>query len=128
MSELEKITVNISAVDLGKIDLLVEEGFFASRTDFVRTAIRNQLSRQQQSLEQTVLRRAMVLGVLHYDRSQLEQLQKKGERVDARVLGVLVIGDDVSPELAVETFSSIKVLGSFRASNAVKQALADRIQ
>jgi hypothetical protein len=42
------------------------------------------------------------------------------------VLGLATIADDVSPELAAATISHVEVLGAFRASRAVKAALASR--
>ena len=128
MSETEKITINLSVVDLGKIELLVEEGFYANRTDLIRTAIRNLLLRHDEAVQRTVVRRALVLGALHYGREALERLEARGERVAIRVLGTFTLGDDVSPELARATIESIKVLGVFRAGKELKQALADRIE
>ena len=122
----EKITINIGLVDLGEIDLLVSEGFFANRTDFIRTAIRRQLESRSDAVERTVARREMVLGVEHYSRSALEALRESGEMVELRVLGLATIADDVSPELALATIARVEVLGAFRASKAVKTALAAR--
>lgn len=125
--ELEKITINLGMVDLGQIDLLVQEGFYANRTDFIRTAIRNQISTHAEAVRQTVARRTLVLGLQHYTRGDLEAVRESGETLEIKVLGLASIADDVSPELALETIASITVLGSFRASPAVKTALADRI-
>jgi Arc/MetJ-type ribon-helix-helix transcriptional regulator len=122
----EKITINIGLVDLGEIDLLVSEGFFANRTDFIRTAIRRQLESRSDAVERTVARREMVLGVEHYSRSALEDLRESGEMVELRVLGLATIAADVSPELALATIARVEVLGAFRAPKAVKTALAAR--
>jgi Arc/MetJ-type ribon-helix-helix transcriptional regulator len=127
MPEAEKITINMNVVDLGKVDLLVEEGFYSNRTDFIRTAIRNQLSRHEDDVRQTVTRKALLIGVLHYDRADLEEVRAEGETLAISVTGLLSIGSDVSPELALATIQSIKVVGVFRASASVKEALADRI-
>ena len=126
-ADTEKITINVSVVDLGKIDLLVDEGSYAGRTDFVRTAIRGQLDKQSE-LGPAVARGAYVVGVLSYDRDRLEHLASRRERVRIVVLGMLVIGRDVAPELAASTIESIKVRGVFRASPEIKAALADRMQ
>ena len=123
----EKITINISLVDLGQIDLLVREGFYTNRTDFIRTAIRNQLRTTGEAISQTVARKTLVLGTEHYNRSTLEQLRASGQTVDIRVIGLASIADDVSPELALATITSVEVLGAFRARPAVKAALATRI-
>lgn len=128
MAETEKITINTSVVDLGKIDLLVEEGFYSNRTDFIRAAIRQQLNQHGEVVQQSVTRKAMVLGILTYDRAHLEKLAQRGERLTIRVLGMLLIDDDVSPELAQQTIESIKVLGTFKANKAIQEALADRIK
>ena len=127
-SELEKITINMPPVDLGQIDLLVREGFYQNRTDFIRTAIRNQLNTHAEAVRQTVVRKELVLGLQHYSRRDLEAVREAGEMLEIRVLGLASIADDVTPELARDAISSVSVLGAFRASRAVKTALADRIQ
>jgi Arc/MetJ-type ribon-helix-helix transcriptional regulator len=127
-AESEKITINLGYVDLGHIDLLVQEGFYSNRTDFIRTAIRNQLGSHGDALKQTVARRAMVLGLQRYSRADLERLRAADEQVHVQVLGLATIDDDVPPKLAAQTIASISVLGALRASPAVKAALADRIR
>jgi Arc/MetJ-type ribon-helix-helix transcriptional regulator len=122
----EKITINLGIVDLGQIDLLVREGFFTNRTDFIRTAIRSQLRATGDAITQTVARKTLVLGAQHYSRSDLEELRAAGRTVAIRVLGLASIADDVTPELALATIASVEVLGAFRASPAIKAALAAR--
>jgi Arc/MetJ-type ribon-helix-helix transcriptional regulator len=122
----EKITINLGLIDLGQIDLLVSEGFFTNRTDFIRTAIRRQLESRSEAVETTVTRRELVLGIEHYSRDSLERLQSAGQRVELRVVGLATIADDVSPELARATIAKVEVLGAFRATRAVKAALASR--
>jgi Arc/MetJ-type ribon-helix-helix transcriptional regulator len=128
VSETEKITINVGLVDLGQIDLLVQEGFYQNRTDFIRTAIRNQLNAHAEAVKQTVSRKELVLGLQHYTRRDLEEVQQAGETLEIRVLGLASIADDVTPELALATIDSIDVLGAFRASTAVKAALVERIR
>jgi len=128
MSETEKITINMGPVDLGQIDLLVREGFYSNRTDFIRTAIRNQISTHSEVVKETAARNTLVLGMQHFRRRDLEEARAAGERLQIRVLGLAVIADDVSPELALAAIDSVVVLGAFRASPAVKRALADRIR
>jgi Arc/MetJ-type ribon-helix-helix transcriptional regulator len=128
LTELEKITINMGPVDLGQIDLLVREGFYQNRTDFIRTAIRNQLTTHAEAVKQTAVRKELVLGLQHYTRRDLEAVRAAGEALDIRVLGLVGIADDVSPDLALETIASLEVLGTFRASPAVKAALAGRIR
>jgi Arc/MetJ-type ribon-helix-helix transcriptional regulator len=122
----EKITINVGLVDLGQIDLLVDEGFYANRTDFVRTAIRRQLESRATAVTDTVARRTLMLGTQHLGRAELEALRDAGQTVELRVLGLATIADDVPPELAAATISHVEVLGAFRASRAVKAALAPR--
>jgi Arc/MetJ-type ribon-helix-helix transcriptional regulator len=122
----EKITINLSLVDLGQIDLLVQEGFYANRTDFIRSAIRAQLATRSAALDQTAARRTLVLGSRHYTRRELEELRQAGQTVDIRVLGLASIAEDVSVELALATIASVEVLGAFRAGPALKAALAPR--
>lgn len=124
----EKITINLGPVDLGRVDLLVHEGFYANRTDFIRTAIRNQLDTHAEAVSHTVARRTLVLGVQHYTRNDLEELREAGQKMQIRVLGLASIAEDVSPDLALATIDSVEVLGAFRASAAVKAALAGRIR
>jgi Arc/MetJ-type ribon-helix-helix transcriptional regulator len=122
----EKITINVGVVDLGQIDLLVDEGFFANRTDFIRTAIRRQLESRSGTVDRTVDRRELTLGSERYSCHDLERLRDSGSMVEVRVLGLASIDDDVTPELAVATIAAVDVLGAFRASAAVKAALASR--
>ena len=122
----EKITINLGYVDLGQIDLLVREGFYANRTDFIRTAVRNQLATAATAVNQTVARRTLVLGTALYTRHELEEARAAGRMVRIRVLGLATIADDVTPELALATIESVEVLGALRASPAVKAALAPR--
>ncbi len=124
----EKITINLGFVDLGHIDLLVQDGFYSNRTDFIRTAIRNQLERHVDATRQSVARRSLDLGLRHIGRADLEQARASGLMLDIRVLGLATIAADVSPELARATIASISVLGAFQASQEVKAALADRIR
>ena len=128
MSETEKITINLGLVDLGQVDLLVQEGFYSNRTDFIRTAIRNQLSTHAEVVRQTVARKTLVLGLENYTRQDLEAVREAGETLEIKVLGLASIAGDVSPELALETIDSLVVLGALRASPAVKSALAGRIR
>jgi Arc/MetJ-type ribon-helix-helix transcriptional regulator len=123
----EKITINVGLVDLGQIDLLVSEGFFANRTDLIRTAIRRQLESRSDAVGASVARRELVLGIESYTRQALEQVRDSGRMVELRVVGLASIADDVSPELARATIARVEVLGAFRASRAVKAALATRI-
>jgi Arc/MetJ-type ribon-helix-helix transcriptional regulator len=122
----EKITINMGAVDLGKIDLLVEEGFYGNRTDFIRTAIRNQLGKHENETNQTITRRTMTAGVLHFSAKDLETYAAKGDNLSISVVGMLSISHDASPEMARQVIESVTVRGVFRASQAVKDALADR--
>lgn len=123
----EKITINLGFVDLGKIDLLVQEGFYSNRTDLIRTAIRNQLAVHAEVVKETVARKTFVLGLQQYSRQDLEAVQAAGEKLQIQVLGLATVANDVTPELALATIESIVVLGAFHASPAVKAALVDRI-
>jgi Arc/MetJ-type ribon-helix-helix transcriptional regulator len=124
--ESEKITINLGYVDLGHIDLMVEEGFYSNRTDFIRTAIRMQLERHAEVVKQSVTRKSLDLGLRHYSRDDLEAARAAGQKLHLHVLGLASIAPDVTPELARETIASIAVLGALHASAAVKAALADR--
>jgi Arc/MetJ-type ribon-helix-helix transcriptional regulator len=126
MAESEKITINMNMVDLGQIDLLVDEGFYSNRTDFIRTAIRNQLNTHSESVKQTITRKALGIGAFGYNKEDLERFRASGQQVEIKVVGLLHLSNDITPELARETISSIQVYGVIRASDAVKKALADR--
>jgi Arc/MetJ-type ribon-helix-helix transcriptional regulator len=123
----EKITINLGYVDLGHIDLLVRDGFYANRTDFIRTAIRNQLERHAEATRQSVSRRSLDLGLRHVSREELETARAEQRPLDIRVLGLVTIASDVTPDLARAAIASISVLGTLQASAAVKAALADRV-
>ena len=124
----EKITVNLGVVDLGQIDLLVQEGFYSNRTDLIRTAIRNQLGAHADVVRQVVARKMMVLGIQHFSAADLRALKAAGETLQVRVLGLASIAMDVTPKLALATIESMTVLGALHASPAVKAALADRLR
>ena len=124
----EKITINLGYVDLGHVDLLVREGFYSNRTDFIRTAIRNQLDRHGDAVKQSLARHRLDLGLRHYSRQDLETLRAAGETLHIQVLGLAVIAADVSPDLARQTISTVEVLGALQASPEVKAALKDRIR
>lgn len=126
-ADSEKITINLGYVDLGHIDLLVRDGFYSNRTDFIRTAIRNQLERHREAAEKSVVRRQLDLGISHFSRERLEAARDAGEMLDIRILGLATIAPDVSAELARATIASLTVLGALHASPAVKAALAGRI-
>lgn len=126
-SESEKITINLGLIDLGQIDLLVQEGFYSNRTDFIRTAIRNQLVAHADAVRQTLARKTLVLGLQEFSRKELESVRKARSRLRIHALGLVRIAADVSPELARDTIESVEVLGALHASPAVKAALADRI-
>src|SRR6478752_10378141 len=127
-SDTEKITINLGYVDLGHIDLLVQDGFYSNRTDFIRTAIRNQIERHADTTKQSVARKSVELGLRHYRREDLEAAQAAGQMLRIRVLGLASIAQDVTPELARATIASVEVLGALHASPAVKAALRDRIR
>ena len=122
----EKITINLGCVDLGQIDLLVQEGFYANRTDLIRTAIRNQLTAHSDAVRQAVSRKTLALGIHHFSKADLQAVQAAGEKLHVRVLGLASIANDVTPALALAAIDSITVLGTLQASPAVKAALAKR--
>lgn len=126
MVNSEKLTINLGVIDLGQIDLLVGEGFYGNRTDFIRTAIRNQLATHADAVKQTVARRTLTLGLQQFTKADLEAARKVGQKLEIKVLGLAVIAADVTPELARATIASLTVLGALQASPAVKAALADR--
>ena len=127
IAESEKITINLGPVDLGQIDLLVREGYYGNRTDLIRNAIRRELERHEAAVKRIVDRQAIDLGLMRYGRAELERVRERGETLRIQVLGLLIIGEDVDPDLALATIASIQVLGALQAPAAVKAALNDRI-
>jgi Arc/MetJ-type ribon-helix-helix transcriptional regulator len=125
-NDSEKITINLGFVDLGHIDLMVQEGFYSNRTDFIRTAIRNQLERHAEVVKQSTARKSLDLGLRNYSRQDLEAARRAGEMLEINVLGLAIIAPDVTPELARATIASVVVLGALHASPEVKTVLADR--
>ena len=128
ITESEKITINLGLIDLGQIDLLVQEGFYSNRTDLIRTAIRNQLTTHAEVVKQLVARKSLVLGLQSFSRSDLEMVRRAGQKLQIQVLGLATIASNVSPELARETIDTITVLGALHASPEVKAALKGRIR
>ena len=127
-ADSEKITINLGYVDLGRIDLLVQEGFYSNRSDFIRTAIRNQLSSHNEAVTNSIVRQTLELGLRDYGRAELEAVKAAGERLQIKVVGLVRIAPDVTPKLALATIDSITVLGTLQASPDVKAALAERIR
>jgi Arc/MetJ-type ribon-helix-helix transcriptional regulator len=125
--ESEKLTVNLGFVDLGSIDLLVRDGFYSNRSDFIRTAVRNQLATHADTAKKAASRLTLELGLRTFARKDLEAVQAAGEKLKIRVLGLAVIADDVTPDLARATIESVTVLGALHAPAEVKTALADRL-
>lgn len=128
VADSEKITINLGFVDLGQIDLLVAEGFYGNRTDFIRTAIRNHLGNHADAVKQVVARKTLVLGIQHFNADSLHAVKAAKQMLEIRVLGLASIASDVTPELALATISAIEVLGALHASPAVKAALASRLR
>jgi Arc/MetJ-type ribon-helix-helix transcriptional regulator len=126
--ESEKLTINLGFVDLGQIELLVQEGFYANRSDFIRTAIRNQIDRHADVVRQVVTRKSVDLGIRHITASDLRAAEAAGEMLDIRVLGLATIAADVTPDLARRSIGSLSVLGALQAGDDVKAALADRMK
>jgi len=126
LPDTDKVTVNMGLVDLAQMDLLVEEGFYTNRTDFVRTAVRNLLQQHQETIRQTVVRKRFVMGMQRYAKAELERVVANGEQLEIHVLGLATIDEDVTPELARAAIVSLRVLGAFLAPAAVRAALADR--
>lgn len=127
-SDSEKITINLGYVDLGRVDLLVQEGFYANRSDFIRTAIRNQLTREGEVVARSIERHTFDLGLRVITRADLEAARAAGERLHVKVVGLVRITGDVDPDLARDTIASITVLGSLQADAAVRSALAGRLR
>jgi Arc/MetJ-type ribon-helix-helix transcriptional regulator len=126
VGESEKLTINVGVVDLGQIDLLVKEGFYANRSDLIRTALRSRLDFHREDIQRLVIRRVLCLGLQDYSRAALERVVDSGERLSIRVVGLVRIANDVTPELATAAIEEIEVLGAFQASRAVKDALAQQ--
>lgn len=121
--ESEKITINMNVVDLGKVDLLVEQGFYSNRTDFIRTAIRSQLETHADEVKDIVIRKSYIVGVVRYGRKELEKLRDSRTKIDVKVAGLLVIAEDVDAELVQQTLASVQVRGVLKANPEVKSAI-----
>jgi Arc/MetJ-type ribon-helix-helix transcriptional regulator len=124
---MEKLTINLNPVDLGQIELLVAQGYYANRAEFIRVAIHDQLAKRTDAVNEASARRAMVIGAVIHDKRTMEKLRKEGKRLALRVVGLLVIAEDVTPSLARDVIESVTVHGVFKASGPVKKALADRM-
>ena len=128
MADTEKITINLGVVDLGKIDLRVEQGFYTNRTDFIRTAIRTNLDKHDTALQETITRNNFAVGVMIFTKQGLTRRLGKGEKLDILVVGMLILESDVTPDLALKTINSVRVFGVFEANKELKEALGDRIK
>lgn len=128
MADTEKITINMNVVDLGNMDLLVDQGFYSTRTDFVKTAVRNLLDKHTMEIKDTIIRKTYSVGIVSYNGESLENELRQNKMLEIKVIGMLVLQDNISVELALKTIKSIKVFGTFKASETIKNALKDRIQ
>ncbi|TQR19018.1 CopG family transcriptional regulator [Psychrobacillus vulpis] len=128
MAETEKITINMNVVDLGKVDLLIEQGFYSNRTDFIKTSIRNQLTTHSQVVDQVITQKHFIMGVSIYNRKTLEKLLNEKKSLSIKVVGMLVLSDDIEQELALKTINSIKIFGVFKARVELKEALQSIIK
>ena len=128
VADSEKITINLGFVDLGHIDLMVQDGFYSNRTDFIRTAIRSQLDRHAEAVRRSIARKTLDMGLRTYSRQELEAVRDAGETLQINVLGLASIARDVTPELARAAIASITVLGALHATPEVRTALADRMR
>lgn len=128
MSRSEKLTVNLNVVDLGKVDVLVEEGFYSNRTDFIKTAVRNHLKDHEQDVENYITETQSAVGITYFNQADLLRKREKNERLKVNFVGLFWLANDVDPELAREVFASINVSGVFKADKKLKDALADRIE
>jgi len=127
MADTEKITVNMNIVDLGQIDLLIDQGFYSNRTDFIKTSVRNQLAQHSSEIKDAIARKTFCLGVLSYNRKSLEAELAKNSMLEIKVVGMLILDDSIDPELALNTIKSIRVFGSIRANEVLKKSLESRI-
>jgi len=127
MTNTEKITINLGPVDIGRIDLLVEQGLFSSRTDAIRTAVRRLLDRHEDIITENRRKQSLTVGALLLNRQDLLKKKEKGEKMSIRMLGALILSEDIEPRLALEVIEKVSVRGVFKASKKVKEALADRI-
>lgn len=125
--DTEKVCVNLAAVELGKIDVLVSQGLFTSRTDLIRAGIRKVLEENGEAVQRVALG-AAGLGIMAITRKQLEQARKAGEKLDMKVIGILVIDPDVTPELADTTIHEIRIFGTLRGPKAVLARIGDRVK
>lgn len=123
MAETEKITINMNVVDLGKVDLLVEQGFYSNRTDFIKTSIRNQLTTHSEVVEKMITEKSYTIGVTHHNKSSLQKVFEQNKMLDLMVVGMLILAEDIDAELAVKTIKSLKVLGVLKAAPELKKAL-----
>ena len=127
-ADTEKITINLGHVDLGRIDLLVQEGFYSNRTDFIRSAIRTALAGHGDAVARTIERHTFDLGLRDIGRGELEAARDAGEVLHVKVVGLVRIASDVPAALATAAIGSITVLGTLQAPAEVKAALKDRIR
>lgn len=122
-ADTEKITINLGFVDLGRIDLLVREGFYASRSDLIRAAIRAQLDRHDSAVAPTIVRDDFVMGLRDVTLAELQGMADANQVLDLRVIGLARFASDIPAELVASTIRSIEVLGTIQASAGVRKVL-----
>ena len=115
--QYEKITVNLPVVDLGKIDYLVEQGFYNTRTEFIRTSIKSEIDKNSFAINRVIQVEDskegtfFSVGVISLNKSDLERYVTKNKKVAIFVMGMCFIGKNVTVELASKTIKSFKVYG-----------------
>ena len=124
--ETEKVCINLPAAELGKIDVLVAEGLFASRTDLIRSGIRSILDVHDDAVRR-VARTEARIGYQLLMRSELEAARNSRQKLTLFVVGVLRIQGSVTPDLADATIDRIRIFGTVRGPAEVLTRLEDRI-
>jgi len=130
----EKATINIGIMELAQIDLLVENMIYTNRSDFIRTAIRNQLEMHKSDIERLYLQtkansfepESQVqggIGIYRLRKAALSDAMKSNKKLHIMVMGILLIDKDISPELFEATVESIKIYGKIQAQKSILELI-----
>jgi Arc/MetJ-type ribon-helix-helix transcriptional regulator len=125
-SKPQQLNVTMDAEEIHQVDLMVEQGLYASRKDFLQLAARNLLREHGVEVPRPMTGELKVAGIAVHNRKSLEKLRAAGRQLELNVTGIFRLADDVTPELACAVIKSLTLRGTFEASAEVKATLKDR--
>ena len=126
----EKVSVNINTSTLSSIDLLVDNGYYSNRSDFINQALREGLQKHQNTIDRIIEKKTeqsgespnhWFIGVYGLEKQDVEQAKNRGVEMEIKGYGVLVIDEDIDEEVLFATVRTIKVKGKIVCKKSIKE-------